>query len=173
MIKGMFRADFIKLDNLGCTMLYMYGTEIYSEDEYIDYLGRHPEHNLLVTNNGVVQVSITEPGRHLEYIKNENRASYKRNAEEKSEKAKARNEAKRKAEQASAYGQAPAKKGTVSSVARTSERATTSSEAASSSSRPQEPSQRARVETGEWQRWHGKWYQKLLIRYGLVEWEEG
>ena len=94
----------------------MYRTELYSEDEYIYYLGRHPDHNLLMTNNGVVQVSITEPGRYLDYIKNENRASYKRNVEDKrqqSEKAKARNEAKRKAEQASAYGQAPGKKGTV------------------------------------------------------------
>ena len=153
----------------------MYRTQIYLEDEYIDYLGRHPERNLLMTNNGVVGVSINEPGRHPDFIKNENRASYKRNAEEKrqqSEKAKARNEAKRKAEQASAYGQAPAKKGTVSSVARTSGRATTSSEAASSSSRPQEPSQQARVETGEWQRWYGKWYQKIY-RYGRAEWEEG
>ena len=89
---------------IGQSWLYMDRTEIYSEDENIDYLGRHPDHNLLMTNNGVLQVSITEPG----HIKNENRASYKRNAEEKrqqSERAKAQNEAKRKAEQASAYGQ--------------------------------------------------------------------
>ena len=80
---------------IGQSWLYMCRTEIYSEDEYIDYLGRHPEHNLLMTNNGVVQVSITEPGRHLDYIKNQNRASYKRNAEEKrqqSEKAKCQEE---------------------------------------------------------------------------------
>ena len=111
---------------IGQSWLYMYRPEIYSEDEYINHLGRHPDHNLLMTNNGVVQVSITEPGRHLGCIKNENRASYKRNAGEKrqqSERAKARNEATRKAEQAPAYGQTPAKKGAVSSAARTSERA--------------------------------------------------
>ena len=111
----------------------MYRTQIYSEDECIE------------------EVSINEPGRHRDFIKSENRASYKRNAEEKrqqSEKAKARNEAKRTAEQASAYGQAPAKKGTVSLVARTSQRDTTSSGAASSSSHPQEPSQQARLVNG-------------------------
>ena len=71
----------------------------------------------------------------LAYIKNENRANYLPNAEEKreqSERAKARNEAKRKAEQASAYGQAPVKKGTVSSAARTSESVTMTSGASSS-----------------------------------------
>ena len=102
---------------IGQSWLYMYRTQVYSEDEYIEHLGRHPEHNLLMTNNGAVEVSITEPGRHLDFIKSENKASYKQNAEEKrqqSEKAKARNEAKRKAEQASAYRQAPAKKGFVS-----------------------------------------------------------
>ena len=96
MIKGMFQTRF---HYIGQSWLYMYRTELYSEDEYIYYLGRHPDHNLLMTNNGVVQVSITKPGRHLDYIKTENRASYKRNAEEKrqqSEKAKAQNEAKRK-----------------------------------------------------------------------------
>ena len=149
---------------IGQSWLYMYRTEIYSEDEYVDYLGRHPDHNLLMTNNGVVQVSVTEAERHLAFIKNENRASYRQNAEEKRkqpERAKARNEAKRKAAQASAYGQAPAKKGTVSSVARTSE-----------SRRPPEPAHHALEETGEWQKWYGKWHQKV-IRYGRVEWEEG
>ena len=29
--------------------LYMYRTEIYSEEEYLDYLQRHPTHNLLMT----------------------------------------------------------------------------------------------------------------------------
>ena len=51
---------------IGQSWLYMYRIEIYSEDEYVDYLGRHPEHNLLMANNGVVQVSITEPGHHLD-----------------------------------------------------------------------------------------------------------
>ena len=110
----------------------------------------------------------------LAYIKNENRANYLPNAEEKreqSERAKARNEAKRKAEQASAYGQAPVKKGTVSSAARTSESVTMTS-GASSSSLPSEPAHRAREEIGEWQKWYGKWYQQV-IRHGRVEWEEG
>ena len=30
--------------------LYMYRTEIYSEEEYIDYLGRNPHYNLLMSN---------------------------------------------------------------------------------------------------------------------------
>ena len=56
---------------IGQSSLYMYRTQTYSEDEHIDDLKRHPKHNLLMTNNGVVEVSIHEPGRHLDFIKNE------------------------------------------------------------------------------------------------------
>ena len=62
---------------IGQSWLYTYLIQTYSEDEYIEYLGRHPQHNLLMTNNGVVEVSINQPGRHLDFIKNKNRASYK------------------------------------------------------------------------------------------------
>ena len=116
----------------------MYRTEIYSEEEYVDYLQRHPEHNLLITNMWMIEISVDEAERNLAWVKNQNRESYKRNAEEKrkqSERAKAHHEAKRKAEEASAYGQAPAKKGTVSSVARTSQEATSASGASSSHER--------------------------------------
>jgi hypothetical protein len=37
--------------------------------------------------------------------------------------------------------------------------------------RPQSSRQDRRY-TGEWQKWHGRWYQKV-IRHGRVEWEEG
>ena len=137
----------------------------------MDYLQRHPEHNLLITNMWMIEISVDEAERNLAWVKNQNRESYKRNAEEKrkqSERAKAHHEAKRKAEEASAYGQAPAKKGTVSSVARTSQEATSASGA--SNSHPPEPPHRERVETGEWQKWYGRWYQKV-IRFGRTEWE--
>ena len=149
----------------------MYRTEIYSEEEYIDYLKRHPENNLLMTNMGMIEISVDEADRHLAWVENQNRESYRKNAEDKrkqSERAKAHQEAQRKAEEASAYGQAPAKRGTVSSVARTSQEATPAS-GASSSQHPKPPN-RERVESGEWQKWYGRWYQKIL-RFGRTEWE--
>ena len=39
---------------IGQSWLFMYRTEIYSEEEYVDYLKRHPEHNLLMTNMGMI-----------------------------------------------------------------------------------------------------------------------
>ena len=79
----------------------MYRTKIYSEEEYIDYLKRHPEHNLLMTNMGMIEISVDEADRHLAWVKNQNCESYRKNSEEKrkqSERAKAHHEAKRKAE---------------------------------------------------------------------------
>ena len=35
----------------------------------------HPQHSLLMTNNGVVEMSINELGRHLDVMKNENSAN--------------------------------------------------------------------------------------------------
>lgn len=61
---------------IGQSWLYMYRTEILSEDEYINYLGLRPENYLLMTNKGIVQVSVTEADCHLAFIKIENRASY-------------------------------------------------------------------------------------------------
>ena len=157
----------------------MYRTEIYSEEECIDYLNRNPHYNLLMSNTGIDQVAVHDAQRHLRYIKDTNLDSYKANALEKkqqSDRAKEKSEAKRKAKQTSAYGQGPAKKGTANPVARTSPKV----EAASSSTsagvcvwldRPQSSRQDRRY-TGEWQKWHGRWYQKV-IRHGRVEWEEG
>jgi len=93
--------------------LYMYRTEIYSEEEYIDYLERNPHYNLLMSNTGIDQVKVDDAKRHLRYIKDTNLDSYKANAFEKkqqSDRAKEKNEAKRKAEQTAAYGQGPAKR---------------------------------------------------------------
>ena len=143
----------------------MYRAEIHSEDEYVDYLGRHPDHNLLMTNNGVVQVSVTEAERHLAFIKNENRASYRQNPKK---SASSLSEPKLGTKQS---GRRNRPLPTGKPVARTSESATTTS-GASSSSRPPEPAHRAREETGELQKWYGKWYQKV-IRHGRVKWEEG
>ena len=151
----------------------MYRSEIYSEEEYLDYLKRHLEHNLLMTNMGMIEISVDEADRHLAWVKNQNRESYRKNAKEKrkqSERAKAHHEAKRKAEEAPAHGQAPAKRGTVSSVARTSQEATPPSGA--SSSHRAEPSHRERVETGEWQNWYGRWYQKVA-RFGRQNGKHG
>ena len=154
---------------IGQSWLFMYRTEIYSEDEYIDYLKWHPENNLLMTNMGMIEISVDEADRHLAWVKNQNRESYRKNGEDKrkqSERAKAHQEAKMKAEAASAYGHAPAKRGTVSSVAQTSQEATSAPGA--SSSHRSEPPHRERVETGEWQKWYGRWYQKI-IRFGRTE----
>ena len=110
----------------------MYRTEIYFEEEYIDYLNRNPHYNLLMSNTGIDQVAVYDAQRHLRYIKDTNLDSYKANALEKkqqSDRAKEKSEAKRKAKQTSAYGQGPAKKGTANPVARTSPKV----EAASSS----------------------------------------
>ena len=93
--------------------LYMYRPEIYSEEDYIDYLERNPHYNLLMSNTGIDQVKVDDAKRHLRYIKDTNLDSYKANAFEKkqqSDRAKEKNEAKRKAEQTAAYGQGPAKR---------------------------------------------------------------
>ena len=121
-----------------------------------------------MTSLGMVDVDLSEPDRHLAWIKNENREAYRKQIEEKkkqSERAKAQQEAKRRAEEATAFGHGPAKRGTVSSVAQPSERATSSS---GTSRYQDQPSPSGRVETGEWQKWHGRWYQKV-IRYGRTE----
>ena len=49
--------------------LYMYRTEIYSEEEYLDYLKRNPQHNLLLSCTGVDQVAVHEAEQHLKWIK--------------------------------------------------------------------------------------------------------
>ena len=165
--------------------LYMYRTEIYSEEEYLDYLKRNPQHNLLLSCTGVDQVAVHEAEQHLKWIKGQNEDSYKKNADEKlkqSERAKKQNEAKNKAEQTAAYGQGPSKKGTASPVARTSAKVEAASSSTSASvwlDNPQSSQQdrprsscQDRQYTGEWQRWHGRWYQKV-IRHGRIEWEEG
>ena len=152
----------------------MYRTEIYSQDEYIDFLQRNPTDNLLLTSKGTVEVDVAQAERHLAYIKNENRDLYKKQIEDKriqSERAKAQQEVKRKAEQASAYGQGPSKRGTVSSVAQQQQPDPgTSSTGTSGRQEQASSSSSGRVETGEWQKWHGRWYQKV-IRYGRTEWE--
>ena len=157
---------------------YMYRTEIYSEEEYIDYLGRNPGHNLLLSCTGVDNIAVHDAERHLRWIKGQNEELYKQNAAEKkkqSDRAREQNEAKRKAEQTGAYGQGPSKKGTAKPVARTStvEVASSSTSASQWINRPQQSqSHDDRRYTGEWQKWHGRWYEKV-IRHGRVEWEEG
>ena len=158
--------------------LYMYRTDIYSEEEYIDYLKRNPQHNLLLSCTGVDNIAVHDAERHLKWIKGQNEELYKHNAEEKkkqSDRAREQNEAKRKAEQTGAYGQGPSKKGTANPVARTSnvEVASSSTSASQWLNRPQQSHSRDdRQFTNEWQKWHGRWYQKV-IRHGRVEWEEG
>ena len=157
---------------------YMYRTEIYSEEEYIDYLNRNPGHNLLLSCTGVDNIAVHDAERHLRWIKGQNEELYKQNAAEKkkqSDRAREQNEAKRKAEQTGAYGQGPSKKGTAKPVARPStvEVASSSTSASQWINRPQQSqSHDDRRYTGEWQKWHGRWYEKV-IRHGRVEWEEG
>ena len=159
---------------IGQSWLFMYRTEIYSQDEYIDFLQRNPTDNLLLTSKGTVEVDVSQAERHLAYIKNENRDLYRKQIEDKriqSERAKAQQEVKRKAEQASAYGQGPSKRGTVSSVAQQQQPDPGTTSAGTSGRQEQASSSSSgRVETGEWQKWHGRWYQKV-IRYGRNEWE--
>ena len=158
MIKGIFQTDFITLDNLGCTCAALKFTlKMSTLIILVDILS--------TISWWPTTVLFKFPSRNLAVISTTSRIRTEQATSEmlkRSANSLKRQNAKRKAEQASAYGPAPAKKGTISSDARTSESATTSSGAASSSSRPQEPSQRARVETGEWQRWYGKWYQKII-----------
>ena len=159
--------------------IYMYRTELYSEEEYIEYMQRNPTHNLLLTCTGVHNVAVHDAQKHLDWIKGQNKELYEHNAEEKrrqSDRAREQNEAKRKAEMTGAYGQGPSKKGTTNPVARPS----TATEVASSSTSasqwlntPQQShSHDDRHYTGEWQKWHGRWYEKV-IRHGRIEWEEG
>ena len=92
------------------------------------------------------------------------------------------NQAKRKAEQTGAFGQGPTKKGTASPVARTPAKVEAASSSASASvwlNNPQSSQQdrpsgtrQDRQYTGERQKWHGRWYQKV-IRHGRIEWEQG
>ena len=122
---------------------YMYRTEIYSEEEYIDYLNRNPGHNLLLSCTGVDNIAVHDAERHLRWIKGQNEELYKQNAAEKkkqSDRAREQNEAKRKAEQTGAYGQGPSKKGTAKPVARTStvEVASSSTSASQWLNRPQQ-----------------------------------
>ena len=61
----------------------MYRTEIYSEEEYLDYLQKHPMHNLLMTNLGMVNLSGHDPTGHLKHPKKENFPIYKKNVDDK------------------------------------------------------------------------------------------
>lgn len=153
---------------LGKPWLFMFRTEVYSQDEYVEYLERNPTHNLLMSNTGLDRIDMTDPKGHIEYIINKNHDSYKKVADEKkkqSSDSKEKNEAKRKAEATSAYGQAPSKRGTVSSVAQSS------SARGSGDRTPYQGSSRdEKVYTGEWSWYRGAWYQKV-IRYGRTEWE--
>ena len=49
--------------------IYMCRTEVYSEEEYIDYLKRNPEHNLLLSCTGVDNIAVHDAERHLKWIK--------------------------------------------------------------------------------------------------------
>lgn len=133
---------------IGQSWLFMYRTKIYSQEECTDFLRRHPGENLLMTSHGIVDVNLDDPDRHLAWIKNENRDTYRKQIEEKkkqSERAKAQQEAKRKAEEATAFGHS-SKRGTVSSVAQPSQQASTSTGTSSSQG---QPSSSGRVETAE------------------------
>ena len=165
--------------------IYMCRTEVYSEEEYIEYLQRNPQNNLLLSCTGVDNVAVHDAERHLKWIKGQNEDIYKKNVEEKckqSDRAREQNEAKRKAEQTGAYGQGPSKKGTANPVARTPSKVEAASSSTSASAwldtsqRSQQDSRQGgrhdRQYTGDWQKWHGRWYQKV-IRHGRIEWEEG
>ena len=62
MIKGMFQIDSITLDNLGCTCTVLKSTlKMNTLSTWVDILSAI----FLMTNNGVVEVSINKTGRHL------------------------------------------------------------------------------------------------------------
>ena len=107
---------------LGKPWLFMYRNEIYSQDEYEDYLQRNPTHNLLLSNMGLDRIDMNDPTGHIKHIIDKNFTSYKKNADDKrkqSTQSREKNETKRKAEAASAYGQTPAKRGARGSGDRT------------------------------------------------------
>ena len=154
---------------LGKPWLFMFRTEVYSQEEYVDYLERNPTHNLLMSNMGMDRIDTSDPNGHINHIIDKNAASYKKYAEEKKKQSadtKEKNEAKRKAEATSAYGQAPSKRGTVSSAAQSSSSARGSGDPAPR----QESGRDEKIYTGEWSWYRGAWYQKV-IRFGRTEWE--
>jgi hypothetical protein len=154
---------------IGQRWLYMYKTQIYSEGEYVDYLGHHPEHNLLLTNLGIIGVDVNNAQRHLNGIKNTNEKIFEENIRKKIEQSERAKAKKRKAE-AAAQGQAPvAKRCIAKPVAPTTTGASSSSSI--STGRAWLDSPRPDVERHKtWEWWQGKWYQKVY-RNGRVEWE--
>ena len=47
-------------------------------EKYIEYLGRNPQHNLLLSCTGVDNVAVHDAERHLKWIKGQNEDLYKK-----------------------------------------------------------------------------------------------
>eukprot|EP00435_Cladocopium_sp_Y103_P045614 s418_g13.t1 len=168
---------------IGELWLVMFRTEVYSLEEYKDYLKRNPSQNLLTTNFGVERISVEHFDAQIQELKTINEPVFRKNVQakiEQSAKAKQRNleEAKRKAEGPAASQPPTSKRGTGSTVARSSTDVAKSS--SSSSARPrQDPQPRPAqtphpaeyYETDEWEKWDGRWYQKVYY-HGRAEWQQ-
>ena len=78
-----------------------------------------------------------------------------------------------KAEQTAAFGQGPSKKGTATPVAQTTPKveADSSSTSAHAWLDDSQTASGDRQYTGQWVKWQGSWYQKVIC-YGRTDWEE-
>eukprot|EP00435_Cladocopium_sp_Y103_P009618 s3407_g2.t1 len=108
---------------LGELWLVMFRTEVFSLEEYKDYLIRNPDQNLLTTNFGVERVSVEHFDAQIRELKTINEPIFQKNVKaklEQSAKAKQRNleEAKRTAEGPAASQPPTSKRGTVGQSAR-------------------------------------------------------
>eukprot|EP00435_Cladocopium_sp_Y103_P041234 s3220_g11.t1 len=168
---------------IGELWLVMFRTEVYSLEEYKDYLQRNPSHNLLTTNYGVERIQIDHFDEQLQELKGLNEPVFRKNIQDKiqqSAKAKQRNleEAKRKAE-----GPAASQPRCRFSPCPSWQRARSwdvAKSSSSSSARPrqdppprpaQTPHPAEYYETGEWEKWDGRWYQKVYY-HGRAEWQQ-
>ena len=160
---------------IGQPWLYMFRTEN-SEEECIEYLQKNPHYNLLLSNTGVDQIAVHDDERHLKHIKDQKVDSYNKRRGEKTAVATCQREEQgkaQKAEQTAAFGQGPSKKGTANPVAQTTPKV--EADSSSTSARAWlDDSQTAsgdRQYTGQWVKWQGSWYQKVIC-YGRTDWEE-
>eukprot|EP00435_Cladocopium_sp_Y103_P044262 s873_g12.t1 len=153
--------------------------EIYSEEEYKEYLQRNPIQNLLTTNYGVERIRVDRFDEQLQELKGLNEPTFRKNIRDKvqqSARAKryAKEEAKRKTDGPAPNPPPSAKRGTANPVARSSSdvaQSSTSSSARAWLDRPQQPHPSEYYETDQWEEWDGRWYQKVYY-HGRAEWQQ-
>ena len=159
--------------------IYMYRTEVYSEEEYIEYLGRNPQHNLLLSCTGVDNVAVHDAERHLKWIKAQNEISTRRTSRRSASSLNVQRSRTRPRERPGILAltdKGPQRKAPLTRLPehlpKLKQRHHPRRRVCGSKLSAQRYSPRQdRQYTGERQKWHGRWYQKL-IRHGRIEWEQ-